>query len=120
MTVAQIIGFPTSKFEFEKCETNQNRDREGAETERTDCGSGNRFLTGAALNKLFKNALNRRTTRPFESFDFNHVESHRRSFGRCAHANELDLGALFVHVESQDAVMRPAQFVENPSVVDLA
>jgi len=45
---------------FEKCVTDQNRDRKGAETERTDCGSGNRFLTGAVLNKLFKHALTTR------------------------------------------------------------
>jgi len=43
---------------IEKCITDQNRDREGVETVGTDCGSGNRFRTGAALNKLFKHALN--------------------------------------------------------------
>jgi len=41
---------------FEKCIADQNRDREGAETEGIDCGSGNRFLTCAVLNKLFKHA----------------------------------------------------------------
>jgi len=34
---------------FEKCVTDRNRDREEVETDGTDCGSGNRFLTGAAL-----------------------------------------------------------------------
>lgn len=45
---------------------------------------------------------------------------HGCVFGRSAHADELDFVALFVFVESKDAVMGSAKFFDDAGVVGLA